>query len=70
MPRALFSVGTLDPLIDDSLFMAERWRMAGNQAEIAIYPEGVHGFNQYPTALARKANARQFEFLRNIFRAS
>jgi acetyl esterase/lipase len=63
MPRALFSVGTLDPLIDDSLFMVERWRMAGNQAEIAIYPEGVHGFNQYPTALARKANARQFEFL-------
>jgi acetyl esterase/lipase len=63
MPPALFTVGTLDPLIDDSLFMVERWRMAGNQAEIAIYPEGVHGFNQYPIALARKANARQFEFL-------
>jgi acetyl esterase/lipase len=63
MPPALFTVGTMDPLIDDSLFMVERWRMAGNQAEIAIYPEGVHGFNQYPIALARKANARQFEFL-------
>jgi acetyl esterase/lipase len=63
MPPALFTVGTLDPLIDDSLFMVERWRMAGNPAEIAIYPEGVHGFNQYPIALARKANARQFEFL-------
>ena len=65
MPAALFTVGTLDPLIDDSLFMLERWRLAGNEAEIAIYPEGVHGFNQYPIALARKANARQFEFLRN-----
>jgi acetyl esterase len=65
MPAALFSVGTMDCLIDDSLFMAERWRAAGNQAEVAVYPEGVHGFNQYPTALARKANARQFEFLRN-----
>ena len=65
MPPALFSVGTMDCLIDDSLFMAERWRVAGNRAEVAIYPEGVHGFNQYPTGLARKANARQFEFLRN-----
>jgi len=65
MPPALFTVGTMDPLIDDSLFMAERWRIAGNRAEVAVYPEGVHGFNQYPTGLARKANARQFEFLRN-----
>jgi acetyl esterase/lipase len=65
MPPALFSVGTLDPLLDDSLFMAERWRTAGNQAEVAVYPEGVHAFNAYPTALGRKGNARQFEFLRN-----
>ena len=66
MPPALFTVGTLDPLIDDTLFMADRWRFAGSSAEVVIYPEGVHGFNQYPTALARKANARQFEFLRGV----
>jgi acetyl esterase/lipase len=65
MPPALFTVGTMDCLIDDSLFMADRWRVAGNQAELAVYREGVHGFNAYPTGLARKANARQFEFLRN-----
>jgi acetyl esterase len=65
MPPALFTVGTMDCLIDDSLFMAERWRAAGNRAEVAVYPEGVHAFNAYPTGLARKANARQFEFLRN-----
>lgn len=65
MPPALFSVGTMDCLIDDSLFMSERWRAAGNHAELAVYPEGVHGFNQYPIELARKANARQFEFLRS-----
>jgi acetyl esterase len=64
MPPALFSVGTMDCLIDDTLFMAERWRLAGNAAEVAVYPEGVHGFNAYPTGLARKANAKQFEFLR------
>jgi acetyl esterase/lipase len=64
MPRALFTVGTMDRLIDDSLFMAERWRIAGNVADLAIYPEGLHGFSGYPISLARKANARQFEFLR------
>jgi len=64
MPPALFSVGSMDCLFDDSLFMAARWRSAGNQAEVAVYPEGVHAFNAFPTALARKANARQFEFLR------
>jgi acetyl esterase/lipase len=63
MPPALFTVGTMDCLIDDSLFMAERWRAAGSRAEVAVYPEGVHAFNAYPTGLARKANARQFEFL-------
>ncbi len=66
MPPALFSVGTMDCLIDDSLFMAERWQAAGNEAEVAVYPEGVHAFNAFPTALARKGNARQFEFLRNV----
>jgi acetyl esterase/lipase len=65
MPPALFTVGTMDCLIDDSLFMAERWRAAGNRAAVALYPEGVHAFNRYPTGLARKANARQFEFLRS-----
>jgi acetyl esterase/lipase len=65
MPEALFSVGTMDCLIDDSLFMAERWRVAGNVADVVIYPEGVHGFTAYPTGLARKGNSRQFEFLRD-----
>ena len=65
MPNALFSAGTLDCLIDDSLFMAERWRVAGNVADVVIYPEAVHGFTAYPTGLARKGNARQFEFLRD-----
>ncbi len=64
MPPALFTVGTMDSLIDDSLFMGERWRAAGNRTDVAVYPEGVHGFNAFPTGLARKANARQFEFLR------
>ena len=58
LPPALFTVGTADYLYDDSLFMALRWRAAGNQAELAVYPESVHGFTVFPTAMARAANTR------------
>ncbi len=58
LPPALFTVGTADYLYDDSLFMAMRWRAAGNEAELAVYPDSVHGFTAFPTALARAANAR------------
>ena len=58
LPPALFTVGTADSLYDDSLFMALRWRAAGNEAELAVYPESVHGFTVFPTAMARAANER------------
>jgi acetyl esterase/lipase len=64
LPPALFSVGTLDPLVDDSLFMAGRWTAAGNAVEMEIYPGGIHGFNLMPVPLAAGANARIERFLR------
>lgn len=63
LPPALFSVGTLDPLIDDSLFMHARWQAAGNAARLAIFPGGVHGFHMLEGALARSANAGVARFL-------
>lgn len=63
MPAALFSVGTLDPLLDDSLFMYERWRAAGNDAELAVFPGGVHGFSGQPTALGQRSRAQQNAFI-------
>jgi acetyl esterase/lipase len=64
LPPALFTVGELDPLLDDSHFMAARWQSAGNRAELRVWPESIHGFTAFPLALARAANDAQHEFLR------
>jgi acetyl esterase/lipase len=63
MPPALFIIGTRDALLDDSLFMYARWIAAGNQAELAIYPGGAHGFTAFPYTLGKQAHARMDDFL-------
>ncbi len=64
MPPALFSVGTLDPFLDDSLFLYVRWIAAGNEAELAVYPGAPHGFNILGHPHQAAANARIDAFLK------
>jgi acetyl esterase len=59
----LFTVGTADALLDDTLFMYARWLAAGNAAELAIYPGGAHGFTLFPSTLSNQAAARMDNFL-------
>jgi acetyl esterase len=65
MPPALFSVGTLDPLLDDTLFMEARWRAAGGRSELRIWPEAIHAFNVFPLKVTAAARAEQYAFLRD-----
>ena len=63
---ALFTIGTCDALVDDTLFMYARWIAAGNPAELAVYPGGAHGFTLFPNRLADEAAARSVAFLRSV----
>lgn len=63
VPPCVFSVGELDPLLDDTLFMAARWEAAGNPMELHVYPECHHGFNGLGTRMAALANRRIHDFL-------
>jgi len=69
LPPALFTVGTRDPLVDDTLFMASRWQAARNRTELAVWPGGAHVFISFQTALAEKALARIDAFLADAMAA-
>jgi len=60
LPRALFIVGSCDPLLDDSRFLAARWPV---EHELRVYDSGAHGFNAFPLQIAQDANVAQARFL-------
>jgi len=60
---ALFTIGTRDALLDDSLFMHSRWIAAGNEGELAIYPGACHGFVAFPCAQTLQSLQQQAAFL-------
>jgi acetyl esterase/lipase len=63
LPPALFTVGTNDPLLDDTLFLERRWRSAGIATALAVYPGGVHGFDWLPLAISLQSMERRVRFL-------
>ncbi len=57
LPPSLLVVGTRDLLFEESLAMAARLAATGSEVDLRVYPESVHGFTSFPTAMARAANA-------------
>ncbi len=63
MPPAHFSIGTSDPLLDDSLAMAARWAQVQGDTELDIYPGGCHVFQYFTHAQAMESRAAMNAFL-------
>jgi acetyl esterase len=57
LPPALLTIGTLDPVLEDTLLMAMRLVAAGGEVDLRVYPESGHGFLGLPVAMAAAANA-------------
>jgi acetyl esterase len=69
LPPALLSVGTRDPLLDDTLFLAARSVAAGNRAEVALWPGGAHVFTRFESRLTDQALGRIDAFLNALLPA-
>jgi acetyl esterase/lipase len=64
MPPAVFTIGTMDALLDDSLFMEARWRAAGHPTELNVWDEAPHGFVSMPIPVGDAALTAEHDFLR------
>ncbi|KAF2012663.1 alpha/beta-hydrolase [Aaosphaeria arxii CBS 175.79] len=51
LPPALFTCGSEDPLLDDSVLMGAKWAAWGNEAIVKIYNGAPHGFIQFTPGL-------------------
>jgi acetyl esterase len=63
---ALFSVGSGDHLLDDTIMLAPRWAAAGNDTELIVLPDMPHGFMAFPTPLTQVWAERSAAWLTRI----
>ncbi|MFF8867696.1 alpha/beta hydrolase [Streptomyces sp. NPDC015139] len=63
LPPARIVVGTEDPLLDDSLFLAARWRAAGAPVQLGVVAGAMHGFTLFPLTVTAREQRRERDFL-------
>lgn len=51
LPPALFTCGTEDCLLDDTMFMSAKWLMGGGEAVVKIVPGAPHGYIMFPRSM-------------------
>ncbi|KAL8949392.1 MAG: hypothetical protein Q9222_004492 [Ikaeria aurantiellina] len=57
LPPALFTCGTEDVLLDDTVMMSVKWQMSGGKAAVKIYPGAPHGYTLFPHDQCPEAKA-------------
>lgn len=63
LPPARIVVGTEDPLLDDSLFLAQRWQAAGAPVQLGVVAGAMHGFTLFPLTITERELRRERDFL-------
>ncbi|MGY6022340.1 alpha/beta hydrolase [Streptomyces spinosirectus] len=63
LPPARIVVGTQDPLLDDSLFLAQRWQAAGAPVQLGVVAGAMHGFTLFPLTITAREQQRERDFL-------
>ncbi len=66
LPPSLISVGSLDHLRDDSLFLAPLLSAAGVDVELQVYPDSPHGYQALPTKMAAASALRMQAFFERV----
>ena len=66
LPPALFTVGDLDPLRDETILMAQRWRLAGSHAKLDVWPDAAHAFANMATPLGDLALDRTTGWINSV----
>ena len=68
LPAALFTCGTEDCLLDDTVFMSAKWMASGGEALVKILPGAPHGYTAFhPDQLevAKEGLTTTVDFMRN-----
>lgn len=68
LPSSLISVGSLDHLRDDSLFLAPLLAAAGVDVELQVYPDSPHGFQALPTQISKVFNQRSEIWMERVMK--
>ncbi|OAH12477.1 alpha/beta hydrolase [Streptomyces jeddahensis] len=63
LPSARIVVGAQDPLLDDSLFLAQRWQVAGAPVQLGVVAGAMHGFTLFPLTITAREQQRERDFL-------
>ncbi|MEU2861156.1 alpha/beta hydrolase [Streptomyces mirabilis] len=63
LPPARIVVGTEDPLLDDSLFLAQRWQAAGAPVQLGVVAGAMHGFTLFLLTITERELRRERDFL-------
>ncbi|MET8584219.1 alpha/beta hydrolase [Streptomyces collinus] len=66
LPSARIVVGAQDPLLDDSLFLAQRWQAAGSPVQLGVVAGAMHGFTLFSLTITAREQQRQRDFLAGV----